>query len=214
MSVKWKASQSLMSDSVWMLKYLQMSFAHRADLPWAVFKPSGLLLNVIVRHRNCTQMIRSEGHSVPLFMCSWIQEVSEKVYYNKVQKSFFFFFPFFPFFLPKGCYNSQKDLRILLKTITPSDELKHTIEWHQAFLFSFQPEKVWYKRLSGEKQLLMGTGLFGGVVYLKANNQTVAGWAHKDMSFNLCAKKQYFCLVLEIELCKIINFILKVIKTF
>lgn len=75
-----EASQSLMSDSVWMLKYLQMSFAHGADLPWAVFKPSGLLLNVIVRHRNCTQMIRSEGHRMPLFMCSWIQEVSEKVY--------------------------------------------------------------------------------------------------------------------------------------
>lgn len=87
-----EACQSLMSDSVWMLKYLQMSFAHGADLPWAVFKPSGLLLNVIVRRRNCTQMIRSEGHSVPLFMCSCIQKVAEKVYYNaqiKVQKSSF-----------------------------------------------------------------------------------------------------------------------------
>lgn len=132
MSVKWKASQSLMSDSVWMLKYLQMSFAHRADLPWAVFKPSGLLLNVIVRHRNCTQMIRSEGHSVPLFMCSWIQEVSEKVYYNKQKfKKVFFFF----FVLPKGCYNSQKDLRILLKTITPSAKANYRMT-PSFFIFS------------------------------------------------------------------------------
>ncbi len=42
-----------------------------------------------------------------------------------------------------GRYNSQKDLRILFKTISPSDELEQTIEGHQAFLFSVQPEKVW-----------------------------------------------------------------------
>lgn len=124
-----EASQSLMSDSVWMLKYLQMSFAHGADLPWAVFKPSGLLLNVIVRHRNCTQMIRSEGHSVPLFMCSWIQEMSEKVYYNthiKVQKSFFF-----PFL--RDVTTAEK---IWESSLRPSDELKLTIEGHQAFFQS------------------------------------------------------------------------------
>lgn len=59
------------------------------------------------------------------------------------------------------------------------------MKWHQAFLFSVQPEKVWYKRLSGEKQLLMETGLFGGVVHLKANNQNVAGWAPQGVGYEL-----------------------------
>jgi len=142
-----------MSDSLWMLKYLQMSFTHGADLPWAVFKPSGLLLNVIVRHRNCTQMIRSEGHSVPLFMCNWIQEVSEKVYYNsgtqiKVLKSFFV--------LPKGHYSNWKDLKILFKTIRWA---KANYRRTPNFFFFFSPawKGLIWKDL--RKKLLMELGL-------------------------------------------------------
>lgn len=166
-----EASQSLMSDSVWMLKYLQMSFAHGADLPWAVFKPSGLLLNVIVRCRNCTQMIRSEGHSVPLFMCSCIQKVAEKVYYNtqiKVQKS--------SFWPSQGALQQPKRFKNPLK-----DHLALRWAWtnyrRTPIFFIFSPA---WKGLIGNalwrKAAFNGNwGVWGGVEYHEAHNQMVSG---------------------------------------